>query len=185
VAAGILVDSVTMTVVAGTREYALSGLTGTPIGFRRATHQGLEIEKRSKAWFDLYAGDDWTDDEGTPVSYYIDTDADGMNIVVYPIPRSADAGDNLVIEYVKRHTTIASASDEPFNSLTYVRPYHYGIAYEVAALLLTRDPDPMNAVKVDRYQRVANNSLADVIQVFKAFEKDEPWRLAGGRFWKY
>jgi hypothetical protein len=185
VAAGILVDSTTLTTVAGTREYAITGLTGTPIAFRRVTHLGIDLQKRSKAYFDLYCGDDWSNDEGTPTSYYIDTDGDGFNIVLYPIPRDADAGANLVVEYVKRHTSLASASDEPFNSLAYVRPYHFGVAYEAAALLLTRDPDQANAVKIDRYQRVANNALADVTQVFKAWDKDEPLRLEGGRFWRY
>lgn len=183
IAAGILVDSVTLTVVDGTREYALSGLTGTPIGFRRVTHRGLELSKRSKTYFDLYTGDDWSNDIGTPTAYYIDTDADVFNLVVYPIPQSADAGATLVVEYNKRHTTMASASDSPFNSLVYLQPYHYGLGYEAASMLLTGDPDPANAIKIDRYQKVANSVLSDVIQVFKSMEKEVPLRLSGGRNW--
>lgn len=141
--------------------------------------------KKSKSWFDLYAGDDWSDDTGTPTSYYIDTDVDGFSLVVYPIPQDADAGANLVAEYVKQHTAMASASDSPFNSLTYLSSYHYGLAYESASLLLTRDPDPANQVKIDRYQKVANAVLSDVIQVFKALEKEQPLRMAGGRFWRF
>lgn len=185
IAAGILVDTVTLTTVDGTRQYALTSLTGTPIGFRRVTHKGLELSKRSKAYFDLYAGDDWTTNLGTPTAYYIDTDADGFYLVVYAIPQSADAGANLVVEYVKQHTSMASASDSPFNSLTYLAPYHYGVAYESASMLITSDPDPANQVKLDRYQKVANAVLQDVIQVFKAMEKEEPLRLSGGRYWKY
>ena len=183
--AGILVDSVTITVVSGTREYAVTGLTGTPIDFRRVTHRGLELVKRSKTWFDLYAGDDWSDDVGTPTSYYIDTDADGFHIVLYPVPQAADAGANLVVEYVKRHTSISSASDEPFNSLTYLSPYHYGVAYQVASNLVSQDPDPMNAAKAARFLRLADIAFSDLVQHFKVLEKDEPWRMAGGRFWKY
>lgn len=185
VAAGIIVDTTTVTVVDGTRAYALSGLTGTPVGFRRVTHKGIDITKRSKSYFDLYASDDWSDDTGTPTAYYIDTDVDGFNLVTYPIPQAADAGANLVVEYVKQHTAMASASDSPFNSISYLSPYHYGLAYEAASWLLTRDPDPLNAVKIDRYQKIASNVLADVIQVFKALEKEEPLRLAGGRYWRY
>ena len=185
ISAGILVDTVTLTTVSGTRQYALTGLTGTPIAFRRVTHRGIELEKKSKNWFDLYAGDDWSDDIGTPKYFYIDTDVDGFTLVTYPIPQDGDAGANLVAEYAKAHTAMASASDAPFNSLTYLNPYHYGVAYECACLLLTQDPDPANSVKMDRYQRVANNVLADVIQVFKALEKEEPPRLSGGRYWKY
>ena len=185
VAAGILVDTTTLTTVANTRSYLLSSLTGTPIAFRRATHRGLELVKRSKAWFDLYAGDDWADDIGTPVYYYIDTDVDAFNLVLYPIPQDADAGANLVVEYIKQHTALASASDSPFNSLTYLTPFHYGVAYETAGNLLAQDPDPANAIKMDRYQKMANNALADLIQSFKALEKEEPWRMSGGRTWKY
>jgi hypothetical protein len=184
-AIGILVDSVTLTIVDGTREYALSGLTGNPISFRRVTHKGLELLKRSKTWFDLYSGTDWTTDTGTPAYYYIDTDQDGFYLAVYPSPTSADAGANLVVEYIKEHTAIASASDSPFNSLSYLTPYHYGLAYEVAANLLVQDPDPANQVKIDRYQRVANNAMADCLQVFKAMEKEEPLRLSGGRYWRH
>lgn len=165
--------------------YAMTGLTGTPIGFRRVTHKGIDLSKRSKSYFDLYSASDWTTDEGTPTAYYIDTDVDGFSLVVYPVPKDADIGANLAAEYIKRHTAMAAASDEPFNSLVYLKPYHYGLAYEVASLLLTRDPDPANAIKIDRYQKIANSVLADVIQVFKALEKEVPLRLSGGRTWRY
>jgi hypothetical protein len=180
-----LVDTTTITVVANDRDYVLTGLTGTPIAFRRVTHRGLELQKRSKQYFDLYAGDDWSDDIGTPTQYYIDTDVDGFQIVLYPIPQDADAGATLVVEYVKQHTAIASGSDSPFNSLIYLLPFHYGVAYEIAGNLLAQDPDQGNTIKMDRYQRMANNALADLIQSFKAMEKEEPLRLSGGRFWKY
>ncbi len=183
--AGILVDATTLTTVANTREYALTGLTGTPIAFRRVTHKGIELLKRSKVWFDLYSGSDWTVDVGTPLYYFIDTDADAFILTVYPTPLDADAGANLVVEYVKQHTALASASDQPFNSLTYLTPYHYGVAYEVAANLLAQDPDPANQVKIDRFQRLANNAFADLTQVFKAMEKEEPMRLTGGRNWRF
>jgi hypothetical protein len=185
VAVGILVESVTLTTVDGTRTYPLSWLTGNPIHFRRVTHKGIEILKRSKTWFDLYSGTDWTLDTGTPRFFYIDTDVDGFNLVVYPTPQSGDAGANLVVEYIKEHTPMASASDSPFNSLSYLTAYHYGLAYEVASNLLAQDPDPANQVKIDRFQRQANNALADVTQVFKAMEKEEPLRLSGGRSWRH
>lgn len=171
--------------MAGTRTFALTGLTGVPISFRRVTHKGIDLVKKSKAYFDLYASDDWSDDTGTPTSYYIDTDVDGFNLVVFPIPTDGDIGANLVVEYVKQHTAMAAAGDSPFNSITYLSSYHYGLAYESASLLLTRDPDPANQIKIDRFQKIANAVLQDVIQVFKALEKEEPMRLSGGRFWRF
>jgi hypothetical protein len=185
VSAGIIVDSATITVVSGTRQYNLTGLTGTPVSFRRATFKGIELQKRSKTWFDLYSGSDWTTDNGTPQYYFIDTDVDGFLFTLYPTPQDADAGANLVVEYVKAHTPLATATDSPFNSITYLSAYHYGLAYEVAANLLAQDPDPGNQVKIDRYQRLANNAFADVVQVFRSMDKEEPMRLAGGRNWRY
>jgi hypothetical protein len=185
VSAGILVDSSTITIISGTRQYALTGLTGVPIAFRRATFKGLELLKRSKTWFDLYSGTDWTLDLGTPQYYYIDTDADGFMLALYPTPQDVDAGANLVVEYVKQHTPMVVVTDAPFNALTYLTAYHYGIAYEVAANLLAQDPDPANQVKIDRFQRMGNNALADLTQVFKAMEKEEPMRLSGGRSWRF
>lgn len=183
--AGILVDSVTITTVSGTRTYAVSNLTGTPIDFRRVTHMGIDLQKQSKTWFDLYAGDDWSDDVGTPRYFYIDTDADGFNIVLYPIPQTADAGANLVVEYVKRHTPLASASDEPFNSLVYVSPYHYGLAYRVAANILAQDPDPINVPKALRFLKLSEEAFSDLYQHFRVLGEDEPWRMAGGRNWHF
>lgn len=184
ITAGILVETATITTVDGTRTYPFTDLTGTVIGFRRVTHKGLPLEKKSKAFFDLYTNDDWSDDIGTPKYYYIDTDATGFNIVLYPVPQSGDAGANLVVEYIFAHTPMSSDSDSPFNSLTYLAPYDYGVAYEVAGNLLIQDPNPQNQVKVDRYQRVANNVLAEVVQVFKALDKEEPLRMTGGRWWR-
>lgn len=186
--AKIIKDSVTLTTVDGTRQYALSGLTGTPISFPRVTHKGLELKKVSKTWMDLYAGDDWTDDTGTPKRFFIEAeDPDNQYITVHPIPQSADAGANLVVEYIKRHTSMSASSDVPFmsgaTSNSLLRPYDFGIAYDVAARLLMRDPSQENTMKVADYQKQAGNILADVIQVFKALEKDEPPRLRGGRYW--
>lgn len=184
-AAGILVDSTTLTTVASQSSYAVTGLTGTPVDFRRLTHKGIELIKRSKTYFDLYASTDWTQDLGTPTEWFVDTDKDGFNIVLHPTPQDADAGANLVSEYIVQHTPMASASDSPFNSLVYVSPYHYGLCYEIASNLLAQDPDAANSIKIDRFQRISNNAYADLVQRLKAMEKEEPLRLAGGRFWKY
>lgn len=185
VTAGIIVDTVTITTVDGTRAYNFSDLTGTPIEFRRVTHKGIELLKRSKNYFDLYTNTDWSLDEGTPRMWYVDTDAGGFTLVVYPTPQDADAGANLVVEYIKAHTAMASDSDSPFDSLTLLTPYHHGVAYEASANLLAQDPsDQQNIMKLDQYRKIARSTLDDVIQVFKAMDKDEPMRITGGRNWR-
>lgn len=191
VEAKIIKDTVTITVVAGTRQYALSGFTGTPISFPRATHKGLDLEKVDKTYMDLYSGEDWTLIVGTPRKFYIEaTDPDVQMFTIYPTPQAEDAGANLVSEYVKRHTPMTAGSDLPFNALPLLVPYHYGLAYDVAQRLLLRDPTPDNSNKIfgadgrSGYKGEAAIAKANVIQVFKALEKQEPPRLRGGRRWR-
>lgn len=194
VKAKILSDTVTLTIVAGTRQYALTGLTGTPISFPRVTHKGLELKKVDKAWLDLYSGSDWTLDTGTPQRFFIEsTDPDLLMLTVHPTPQDADAGANLVAEYIKRHTPMSAASDVPFMSGTasnyLLRPYDWGLGYDAAARLLARDPTPENLIKIagrnglGGFNGIGKNVLADVIQVFKALNKQEPMRMRGGRRW--
>lgn len=176
---GILKDTVTLTIVDGQRQYAISGLTGTPIAFGRVTHKGLKLEKKDKAWFDLYAGGtDWTTTVGTPTAYLIEAnDPDVQYITLYPVPQSGDAGANLVVEYIKQHTSMSASTDQPFNSLPLMTPYHWGGAYDVAARLLVRDPSPLNAQKVVPYRKIAEDVHSNVVQVFEALEKAVPLRL--------
>lgn len=191
VEARIITDTITMTTVAGTRQYPLSGFTGTPIAFPRATHKGLDLVKVEKSYLDLYSGGDWTQQVGTPRKFLVEaTDPDVQMFTVFPTPEDGDAGDNLVSEYVKRHTPMASASDTPFNALPLLLPYHYGIAYDVACRLLLRDPTPENNQKVfgadgrSGYRAEANTVKSNVIQVFSALRRQEPMRLRGGRKWR-
>lgn len=185
--AKIVKDTVILTTVDGTRQYALTSLTGTPISFPRVTHKGIDLKKRSKSWFDLYTSTDWTVDTGTPTSYFIEaTDQNSQFLSVHPTPQSGDAGANLVVEYIKRHTPMAAGTDVPFmddtSSNYLLRPYDFGLAYDVAGRLLLRDPSEANAKKSADYAAVAGGILADVIQVFKALEEEEPKRIHGGRY---
>ena len=188
ISARIIKDTITITTVAGTRQYALSGLTGTPISIGRCTHKGIELKKVSKSYIDLYTGQDWTDDTGTPKYFFVEQeDPDSQYITLFPTPNDADAGDNLVVEYVKRHTAMSADSDVPFMSGTasnsLLRPYDWGLAYDVSARLLARDASPENSDKAAKYMSIAGGVLADVIQTFKGLEREEPRRLAGGRYW--
>lgn len=189
VEAKIIKDTVSVTLTANTRQYALSLLTGTPISFPRVTHRGLDLEKRSKTYFDHLTGYDWTQDLGTPTEFFIEaTDPDTQYITIHPNPQSGDVDVPLVVEYIKRHTSMSAASDTPFMSVTTVnyllRPYDWGLCYSVAAKLLLRDPSPVNEAKSTNFANIARNVMADVIQVFKALEAEEPKRISGGRYWR-
>jgi hypothetical protein len=191
--AKIIKDTVTLTTVDGTRQYALSTLTGTPISFTRVTHKSLELKKRSKSYFDLYTGTDWTALTGTPSDYFVEVeDPDTQYLTVFRTPGSPDAGANLVVEYIKRHTAMSASSDVPFmsgsSSNLELRPYDFGVAYDTSSRLLRRDTSQENLLKAigadgkSGYLGIANDVLADVVQVFKALEQEEPRRLRGGRY---
>lgn len=180
--AKIVKDTVGVTLVANTRQYALSGLTGTPISFPRVTHKGIDLTKRSKAYFDHLMGYDWTTDIGTPKDFFIEAeDPDTQYVTVHPTPQSGDVDGALVVEYIKRHTPMSASTDTPFMSVATVnyllRPYDWGLCYSVAAKLLLRDPSPQNASKSANYAGIARNVLDSVIQVFKALEAEEPKQI--------
>lgn len=184
----LIKDTVTLTVVDNTYQYALSTLTGTPISFPRTTHKGIDLVKRSKTYFDHLGHSDWTTDIGTPTEFFVEaTDPSLQYISLHPTPQSGDIGPYLVVEYVKRHTPMSAASDVPFMSGTesnyMLRPYDWGLAYSVSAKLLLRDPNEANAKRSNDFANIAKNVLAEVVQVFKALEAEEPPRLRGGRYW--
>lgn len=177
--AKVLKDTVTITIVDGTRQYALSNLTGTPLAFPRVTHKGIDLIKRSKAYFDHQSARDWTADIGTPTDYFVEAeDPDVQYVTLHPTPQSGDVGAYLVVEYVKRHTSMSAASDVPFMSGTasnsLLRPFDLGLAYSVAAKLLMRDPSEQNVLKTNNYASIVKGVLSEVVQVFKALEAEEP-----------
>lgn len=186
---GLIKDTASITVVEGTRQYALSNLTGTPIRFTRVTHKGLLLKQRDKGYFDLYfGGTDWTTITGTPTDLFPEvTDPDNQYLTVAPTPTGNDTDSPIVAEYVKRHTSMSSDNDVPFmsgsSSNSLLRPYDYGLAYDAASRLLARDPSEVNVPKSARYAIIARDVRANVIQVFKGLEKENPLRLRGGRHW--
>lgn len=188
VEAKLIKATVSVTLTGGTRQYAISSLTGTPIAFNRVTHNGLELKKVDKSYMDQYTGTDWTQDSGTPKKYLIEvTDPTTQYLTLHPTPATTDASYAAVVEYTKRHTSMSASSDVPFmsgsSSDTLLRPYDYGLAFGVASHLLLRDPSEINAAKAANYQRLSTLVFGDVVQVFKNIEREEPYRLRGGRYW--
>lgn len=181
--AKLIKSSTTITVVAGTRQYAISNITGTIISIPRATHKGIPLTKRDKSYIDLYyGGSDWTAIQGTPTDFYVEiTDPSNQYITVFKTPQDNDAGAYLVVEAVIRHTSMSASSDVPFlsgtSSNSTLRPYDWGLAYEVAARLLARDPSKENGKRSFDYATIAAGVRADVVQVFKQLERNEPPKL--------
>lgn len=183
----ILKDTTTVTIVSGQRQYALSLLSGTPISFGRVTHKGLDLRKRSASYFDLYGGD-WTQDLGTPTEFFIEsTDPANLYLTLHPTPQANDAGANLVVEIIIAHTPMSASTDVPWMSGTdsnyLLRPYDQYLTYNVAARLLAGDPNELNGARAREYLKISGDGKANLVQVFKALEAEEPKRLRGGRYW--
>lgn len=177
-----------ITVIDGQRQYSFIGLISrVPVAFGRVTHKGLDLKKRSKAYFDLYYGD-WTTDIGTPIEFCIEaTDPNNLYLTLHPTPQSGDAGANMYVESIVVPNDMTAASDVPYllgtTSNLLLRPYDYYLAYETAGRLLARDPSELNASRAGNYMKIANDGKSNLIQVFKALEADEPSRIYGGRYW--
>jgi hypothetical protein len=183
----ILKSTTSITTVASQRQYLLTLITGTPISFSRVTHNGLDLEKRSKQYFDLY-GNDWTQDIGTPTEYCIEaTDPTNLYLTVHPTPQSNDAVYPIIVEAIIAHTPMSASTDVPWmlgtSSNYLLRPYDQYLTYNVAARLLARDPSAENQARSKEYLNISNAGKANLVQVFKQLEKEEPPRISGGRYW--
>ena len=181
-------NTVILTSVTNQGNYAITGLTGTPLEILRVTHKGVELTKRSKSYFDRYSADDWTTHQGTPTDFVIDINSNPVNIVLFPVPQGNDAGANLSVEYVLRHDPMVNSSDTPFTAQGVANllmlPFAAGLAIEVAADILEHDPTPETVKKAAYFRKDANDVLSDVISFYDRLETDEPLRMAGGRTWR-
>lgn len=186
----IIKETTTITVINNQRQYLLSLITGTPIDFPRATHKGIDLKKRSKAYFDLYTSSDWTQHIGTPTDFLIEgSDPSNLYLDVYPTPQGGDIGAYLVVEAIIAHTPMSLSTDVPFMlgalSNYLLRPFDFYLAYSAAARLLARDPSPINNSKAQQYMEIAREGKELLTNVFKNLERQEPRRLAGGRQWSF
>jgi hypothetical protein len=160
-------------------------LSTTPLEFIRVTHKGIDLTKRSKDYFDTYTGYDWTTMTGTPRDYFIDLLQSAPYIGVRPCPTSNDAGANLLVEYLGRHSPMVNSSDIPFtvngSINTLIKPFLAGLASEVSADILEHDPTPETIQKAKTFKADASAMLSQVVSFYQRLEEDEPWHMRGGR----
>lgn len=184
----IIKQTTTIAAVLNQRQYALTLITGTPVSFPRVTFKGIDMKKRSKAYFDLYTSYNWEAVIGTPMEYFVEaTDPASLYLTVYPIPQSGDVGGNFVVECIIAHTPMSASTDVPFMSGTasnyLLRPYDFYIAYSAAGRLIARDPTPENIQRQIAYQKIGHTGKDLLIGIFKELESEEPRRMQGGRQW--
>lgn len=176
----VLVDKTTDSVVSGTSEYDLPSDT---IAITRIAVNGIEVKRTSKFTLDMLTNQNWSNDTGAAVYFYVDLDPNNKKFRIYPIPTAAQVGtNNIDIELIKIPPTLSGDSSVPFDGHTLLIPYHMALAYWAAKELLLINPSKENMVKVKAYEGEYNRLAEDCINTFKAMETEGPWRLLGGRY---
>lgn len=186
---------------ANTYRYALTTVCSLPvIKLLRVTIKGIELRKLSKDYMDLYSANDWTTSLGTPQEFAVDLNWGPPSLILHPTPQGNDvttytnnvgvSGQNpLGLEYIATHTPMVNPTDTPFNVggnvNTLIAPYLAGLGLDVAASILEPDPTPETVRKAGIFRAQANAYMSLVTQLYYDLETEEPFRLQGGRNWRY
>lgn len=181
--------------------YNLTGnLTLTLLTDLRVTLKGVSLTKKSKNYMDMFSAQDWTTAQGTPQEYCIDLNSNPPSFILHPTPQANDVTlytnvvgisnqNPLGFEYLTPHQPMVNATDTPWtvngvtNSLT--PPYVAGLGLDAAAALLEPDPTAETVKKKDIYRSQANAYLSIIQQIYADLETDQPFKMHGGRNWRY
>ena len=166
----------------------------------RVTIKGVDLIKKSKDYMDLFSANDWTTAQGTPQEYAVDLNSVPPSLILHPTPQGGDCTtytnnvgitnqNPLGLEYVTPHQTLVNSTDTPFtvngNANTLILPYLAGLGLDVAASILEPDPTQETVLKAKLFRSQANGYMSLVTQIFYDLEADEPFRMQGGRNWRY
>jgi len=80
----------------------------------------------------------WEEVSARPTNYFIHF-ASRTKVGVYPYPNSSTSTGTVKVEYFAQATDLAGSSDEPFNGVTELKGFHYGLAYFAAARMAMID----------------------------------------------
>jgi len=175
----VLKIQTTLTSTANQAFIDISSLT-TLFAVRLVRHKGIKLAPTSEETKAKFSNQDFTDDKGTPLSFWIDNDRD--RLYLYPIPESGDAGENVTLDYF----AIPAASTDSQNLLNqeaFQQVYTPGIvAYSAWELLGNETPTPAVTQKradcFSEYQMHVNKAID-----FGQNIEQEPIAMTGGRDW--
>lgn len=174
-------DAPTITVVAGTSTYDL------PTDFwleKRVEHKGIPLDPITRARLGAVAGQDWTDDEGTPRFYIIDPEEGRKQLRLYPEPQGGDAGANLVLTYYPLPAEMASDSSTPLNASALMVQFHIGLAAYAAWLLLgAEEAKPEILAKMSKLYQQYQDKVTEAIDTF-GNTKSDGIKIQGRRVWR-
>jgi hypothetical protein len=118
-------SSADSTVVASTQEYSIpTGCIRVTDVYYGGTGEWEKLPMVSREFLANEIDDSWFDTTGTTYGYYRRADKVGL----YCTPTSNEAGTNyLRIYYIKQPDTLSGDTDEPFDSLDHLKPYHESV----------------------------------------------------------
>jgi len=102
----------------------------------RVTHDYDVLKENSPEALDRTDG--WEETGGEPTDYFIDF-ASRTKIGVYPWPDTTSDTGTVRVEYIAQVSDLTGDTSVPFNSITELYPYHYGLAYCAAAHMTAID----------------------------------------------
>lgn len=142
--------------VAGTTYYSAPSDFLVPI---RVTRSYQLLEERSIQNLDKQST--WQTVGGLPISYYVNHSSRTL-IGMYPFPSTTSSTGTIRMEYSAQATDLASDSDQPFNSITELQPYHYALSLFCAyrGSLLEGDVVPAQAYYAE-YKRLLDMLASD------------------------
>lgn len=123
-----LVNSTSISILAGTTEYSLPS---DEIMILRVTLGNVPLSERTFSFLDE-SNSSWISDTGIPAEYYIRTDSSVVSgvsrecIGVHPISTFTSV---MVVQYLAQPADLSSNSDIPFSGQLRMYPFHQLLAY--------------------------------------------------------
>ena len=128
-----------------------------------------------------------TNTSTAPNEYYSKTEAINRTLVLYPTPTNSTITYSL--SYFGLPTAMSSDSSNVFtdsaSNVNYsLEPFSMGVAYWSAADLLRVQPDQGAIIMLKEYERQYDKLKNDCIDFVKSLEREENYRMRGGRYFK-
>jgi len=124
---GCLDQIYNITLVANTTFYALpSDFIAIQFArFKDVSNNTYNLEEKNERSF-RQSNPDWQRQTGKPVNYFTrtSTSAETNELALYPIPSTATHLGTIIVDYVSQTSDMVSDSDEPFDGLDSMNPYH-------------------------------------------------------------
>lgn len=156
-----ILKSTSFELASGTTYYSLPS---DFLQISRVTLRHQEIGETTPEALAGKVGWNWFESKGLPSSYYINFSS-RTKLAFYPWPNTTSSTGTVRYEYWAQSTDMSATTDQPWNSITELAPFHHALAYFAAARMAAIDGRPDLAVfyrttfleEVERMRREAKS----------------------------